>query len=206
MIMISTYGTLEESETEAKRTYKGKEGQDITTTFNYPIPFDDYYKYRHMVDNHNSNRHYPISVEESLGSRRWAIRQFSFLLGLTEVNVKLAMHGRSNDEEPVSMLDFRQRLAKELIHIDWYSEECSQQGAPIQRASTRKRKAEHLMKTCPVYTGLYNADKKNFKKTKKMYSVLCCYNCKHTTRTCCQCNPAVAMCKTCFGIHSVGIL
>ena len=87
MMLLSIYGTHEPAEnSKTKRTFKNKFGVNETVYFSYPTIFNNHFKYRFLVDLHNAKRHYPISVEETLGSKCWATRQFCFLLGITEVN------------------------------------------------------------------------------------------------------------------------
>ena len=60
-----------------------------------------------------------------------------------EVNVKLAVHGRSNDEDQEALvLNHWQKLAYKLIFNDWYTEELPQDSAdvaiPVQASKKRK--------------------------------------------------------------------
>ena len=43
--------------------------------------------YRHHVDNNNTWRHYPISVESTWATKHWPGRCHAYFLALTEVNV-----------------------------------------------------------------------------------------------------------------------
>src|SRR5688572_13141136 len=98
MTLLSTYGAMKEAKDgETKRTFKGA-NRVKEIFFKYPIPFNNHFKYCQLVDSHISKRHFPILVEQTLGSKRWAVRQVCFLLAVTEVNVKLAMYRISSDD------------------------------------------------------------------------------------------------------------
>ena len=48
--------------------------------------FFNHFKFRHQVDDNNNNRHSPISLEESINTKDWKIRVFTFILAVVEVN------------------------------------------------------------------------------------------------------------------------
>ena len=105
MLMMATYGTLEENKSStAKRKYKNENGNEKIVSFCYTEPFFNYFKYRHLVDDHNLNCHQPISVEDAFGARHWPLRQFTFLMAVSEVNNKLALHGVLEENDYLSML------------------------------------------------------------------------------------------------------
>jgi Transposase IS4 len=206
MMMMATYGTMkEEDDGNAKRTYTVN-GVNTTKNFKYTTPFYNHFKFRHQVDDHNAKRHSPISVEETLGSRRWSVRQFTFLLALTEVNVKLGLTAYSNDETKMTMLRFRKKLAEALINNHWYTEEQRQEEIIRSPKSTRNRR--NILHECllrPAFSGKYDPSKRKFVKTNKKYSVLKCVRCRKDTRTYCRCNPAVAICRLCYAYHELEV-
>ena len=92
MILLSTFGALTEVDVggNTSRNYKDPiTGNATRKNFKYTQPYNNHYKFRHQVDDHNAKRHAPISIEDALGVRKWSTRQIIFLLALTEVNVKL---------------------------------------------------------------------------------------------------------------------
>jgi hypothetical protein len=82
---------------------------------NYTEPFYNYFKNRHQVDNHNNLRHSPISLEESITTKDWKLRVFTFVMALIEVNARFAVAYLTGRDAPMSQLEFRRKLAKELI-------------------------------------------------------------------------------------------
>jgi roadblock/LC7 domain-containing protein len=158
MILMGTFGTLVEvNNGGTKRIYQDPmTGATVTKSFKYAKPFYHHYKYRHQVDDHNAKRHAPISVEDALGLRNWEQWQFTFLLVLTEVNVKLVLKGFSDNEEQ-AMLTFRKKLAQELINNVWWEEEQVAEGLlEAQRSSTHWKRDHHELKLRPPNSGQWN--------------------------------------------------
>ena len=58
--------------------------------FVYPELVHNRYHYWDVIDNHNSARMHPISMEETWMTARWPNHVFCFLLTLTIVNVQNA--------------------------------------------------------------------------------------------------------------------
>jgi Transposase IS4 len=89
MVMMSTYGTLNRVGAINRRDYNDN-GVKQQITFQYPEVISNHFTYRHMVDDHNSRRHSPISLEATWATKTWENRVFTFLLAITEVNINLA--------------------------------------------------------------------------------------------------------------------
>jgi len=53
---------LKEPSKEQKRRFV-EDGVEVLRTFQFPLPYDWHYKYRHAVDNHNNLRHSLPSIE-----------------------------------------------------------------------------------------------------------------------------------------------
>jgi hypothetical protein len=209
MMMMATYGTLQPVEKGGtKRDYVNPITRLKTTKyFKYTVPFFNHFKYRHQVDDHNGKRHAPISVEKQIGSRRWDLRQFFFILALTDVNVKLGCNDMidDNDNQDNSMIAHRKHLARVLINNSWLKEEREQEEQlnSSKRTSHRNNRCIHKLIQHDPFTGKYDAKTRKFTRTNKKYSVLRCSVCQVDTRFYCQCNAAVPLCKVCFGIHCV---
>jgi hypothetical protein len=78
---MATYGALKRGGDESvTRRSITKKGQKVNVLFKYTEPFLNHFKYRHQVDDHNNLRHSLISLEESLSTRDWNVRFFSFIL------------------------------------------------------------------------------------------------------------------------------
>ena len=59
-------------------------------TFCYPEVVYNHYAFRDMIDNHNSQRMHPITMEETRMTTYWPNWVFCFLLAVTVVNVQNA--------------------------------------------------------------------------------------------------------------------
>ena len=202
MMLMATYGspTIEPEGSIARRSVL-ENGKMVYKTFRYKEPYYNHYRYRHAVDDHNAKRHAPISLEAVIGARKWEIRQFFFLLAVTEVNVKLGLL-QTDENDEAGMLRFRRRLAKALINNHWIEEEKkNEEKIFYAKGGKRRLIVLHELMTRPVFTGKYDDKKRKFSKTKKKYSVLKCSVCHSETRNYCSCNQAIAICDRCFGIH-----
>lgn len=122
MRMMATGGALLSNFT-CKTTTRIYDG--ITKTFQYTLPYDWHFRYRHAVDDHNNLRHATPSLEATWVTHRWEIRVFTFLLAITEVNAYLTVKfwifvGPLKDKLP-TLLEFRRKLAWLFIknpHLD----------------------------------------------------------------------------------------
>ena len=86
--------------------------------FKDPEVLHNHFRYEHLVDDHNSKRHQPISLEVVWATQEWSHRPFSFLLSMMEVNVKLASEyfGGCEDKGTIA---FRKQFDQELINNDY---------------------------------------------------------------------------------------
>ncbi|KAI2510975.1 Transposase IS4 [Fragilaria crotonensis] len=116
MKLMATYGALRQiEEGKTQRSVTRRNGQRENVSFHYTEPFYNHFKYRHQVDDHNNLRHSPpILLEESISTKDWKLRVFTFVLALIEVNARLAI-AYFVKRPPMSQLDFRRTLAKELF-------------------------------------------------------------------------------------------
>ena len=70
-----------------KRVNEQLKNSEIKTfCFIMTYVFSNHFWGRHMIDDHNNQRHSVPSIENSWVTHRWADRVFSFLLAITEVN------------------------------------------------------------------------------------------------------------------------
>ena len=112
-------------------------------SFKYTEPFFNHFKFRHQVDDHNNNRHSPISLEESINTKDWKIRVFTFILAVVEVNSRLA-YKFFTQSDSLSQLQFRRLLAKELMDFSFV----------VNRDNRKRsrRSMEAVAPTCGVET------------------------------------------------------
>ena len=89
MLIMSTYGT-NGTVGEEKKRHCNKDGEKKITMFVYPEVVHNHYCYCNVIDNHNSVRMHPISMEETWMTTHWPNRAFCFLLTLTIVNARNA--------------------------------------------------------------------------------------------------------------------
>ena len=86
MMMMATYGTLEEKGEMKKRV----DANGNVISFRYPEIIHNHFQFRHAVDDHNNRRQSPISIEKTWATAWWPNRVFAFLIAVVEVNTYLA--------------------------------------------------------------------------------------------------------------------
>ena len=89
MMLMATYGTLAEQGDKKTRNFMDG-GSKVVKKFKYPKVVYNHYQFRDVIDNNNSMRMSPISMEETWMTSRWANRVFCFLLAVTVVNIQNA--------------------------------------------------------------------------------------------------------------------
>jgi hypothetical protein len=195
-IMMATYGTMREVEDgNARRTINNS-----VVSFKYIEPYYNHYKFRHQIDDHNAKRHQPISVEEVLGVRNWAKRHFTWLIAVTEVNVKLGI----TKNEKISMIAHRRILAKQLMGYSDGLEEVDE-GRSLRRSKRRRRFRDHELRKKPQNCGRWDENLKNWVHVATVYCDLPCAKCGKRCRTYCECNKGIALCPQCHGQHVVDV-
>ena len=183
MSLMSTYGTMTRLGEEKNHSWK-EDGVTKTAKFKYPEVVYNQYKYRHMVDDHNTRRQLPISLEESRSTRRWSNRAFAFILGVSEVNAMLAEAYFSDTPQP-SMLDFRMQLARKLIHNTYDNKDESRE----TRKSSRKIEAHsHELLSLSKKT-MFDGSK--VVKSVSDYPQFKCNACNKRVQTYCCCSPGL---------------
>ena len=114
MMLMSSYGTLSGCGEEKRRHFKVN-GEKQEKMFKYPEVVHNHYKYRDCIDNHNSQRMHPLSMEETWMTTRWPNQVFCFLLALTMVNVQNAATYFAKTPK-MDCLSARRLIAKQLIN------------------------------------------------------------------------------------------
>lgn len=94
MKLMSTYGTLNSINDTAtgnkdRKTYR-KLDDGLVVSFKYTGCFDNHYKFRHGIDDHNNLCHQVPSIEGSWLTSRWSLHVLFFLIAVSEVNTFLA--------------------------------------------------------------------------------------------------------------------
>jgi len=197
MMLMSTYGTNNrESGKESKRQWKDDGGHQREVIFRYPEVVHNHYKYRHYIDDHNSKRHQPISLEVIWATARWSCRVFAFLLAVTEVNMFLC-DNFFYDAGHSCMLGFRKLVARALIYNEYYAQEEEESPRRSQRKNSRYCRAHELL-TIPPFKK-FRSDG-CFENCKTKHNQRLC-QCGKRTRTYCKCSPGIHLCSECYVEH-----
>ena len=123
MKMMATGGPLIANETCKDQWWKFTDGGvEVTRTFQFPLPYEWHYRFRHAVDNHNNVRHSLPLVEGTIITTRWEMRVFSFLLAVSKVNAFLTYRFFCKPNIMPTLQEFHHKLAWQLIKNRWIRE------------------------------------------------------------------------------------
>ena len=205
MKLMSTYGTLlPRDDAEDKRRVL-EDGS--LSTFKYTEPFDNHFRYRHAVDDHNNLRHSDISIEETWFMKRWECKVFAFLLGITEVNIFLAYrYFVWSDPNQYTLLQFRKLLAKALIDNEHLPPEEELHSPPTRRSKRQRALVGHHKETAPHYAKCFVAGRWDT-TAKDRYQRYTCRGdgCSERCRSYCVCAPGKWLCAQCISDHLIDI-
>ena len=217
-MMMSTYGSIGETDYEAKRFIEGTKEE---IHFRLNDVFANHFKYRHAVDDHNHLRHQIPSIEDTWATHFWPNRQFAFLLAISEVNAYKAFEyfvwknknfDKFSKNTIFKLHTFRKTLAFELInnnHLlsdNTYSPNDSMYHDNSGRRSKRGRVSyaieDHQFETAPLFAhNFFNG--KWVKSSPSKYPKHRCITpgCNNRVRTYCSCSPGTWRCAHCYGLH-----
>ena len=177
------------------------EKQTRELTFKYTEVFNNHYKYRHIIDDHNANRMQPIALEKTWKTSWWPDRVFAFFLGSTIVNAQRGYeHFGKNPTEEV--LQFRRRLAKELIFNPWVPNSADILQEEPDRAAKRARVLGCKLVTIPKYFEFRGTE---LVASRSTYNQRVCSCRAARTRTYCRCTPGTYLCVECYARHCVSL-
>lgn len=197
MKIMATGGALFTDES-CRGTMREWEGN--SSEFQYTLPFDWHFRFRHAIDDHNNLRHKLPSVEDSWITDRWPSRVFSFILAVCEVNAFLMLRffcfaGKKDTGCP-TLVTFRRRLGWLLVLNQWIvSDELEDSPAVLGR--------QHKLVRAPAGAKTYR-NRKWILACKYKYQQHKCTVCKvKRIRTCCACTLGVWMCSDCHPKHVI---
>lgn len=176
--------------------------------FKYMEPFDNHYRYRHAVDDHNNLRHSDISLEETWVTHRWENRVFAFLLAVTEVNAYVAFRyfnwRRPAGDVPMTLLQFRRKLAKALIHNE-HIQDIDEDTSP-RKSKRAKHWIGHEKRSARQHGKSFSA-RKWILTAKDRYQKYTCRgaDCTKRIRTYCSCDIGHWLCDSCWTKHIVEV-
>ena len=120
-MLMSTYGTQDWMGNE--KYHKLTDGS--IRRFKYPEVLHSHFRYRYLINDRNSKRHQPISMEVVWATQEWSHKPFAFLLAVTEVNVKLVSEHFGGHEDK-GMIAFCKQFDWELINNDYLEREAAE--------------------------------------------------------------------------------
>ena len=140
--------------------------------------FNHHFKFCHQVDDHNNNRHSPISLEESINTKDYQYFTQSDLL---------------------SQLQFRGMLAKELMDFSFVVNRGNKKRS---RRSVNAVAPICGVETAPVYaTTSWNGTEWTYLSSKYPQHICKTVGCNKRIRTYCKCMKGFWLCPACVGMH-----
>jgi hypothetical protein len=147
----STYGT---GVLNGRQRFRFHPVTGAKMSFKHVDAVEDYFNARTAVDEHNRMRQGGLSFEQGWQTKKWHIRMFAFLVGMSETNAKnaAAFFRDKPQMQTVSLLAFRLSVAQRILDIH-----AAQKRAPIRKAFREQRAllGEHRLSTIPVGCGRY---------------------------------------------------
>ena len=185
MRIMSTFGTLQKKGPEKKRHYKVDRQKEAKMFLN-PEVVHNHYAYCDMIDNHNSQRMHPISIEETWITTRWPNRVFGFQLAITVVNVQNAGVYFCGMVK-IDAIWARKLIGQQLIE-NWYLIEENERPKKQPQCGTRY----HCLFTLPTFNKF---EQGQLVKCKSKYQTWKCSCRAARVRTFCICTPGVLYCS-----------
>ena len=170
-------------------------GVKHVTMFRYPEVVYNHYCYRDVIDNHNSFRMHPLSMEETWMTMHWPNRVFCFLLAITMVNVQNAATYFLNKPKMES-LQSRRLIAKALINNKHL------RTGTTPRKHQKRRSVEHTLTMVPPYKKIVHGRLTN---CKTQYGKWKCTDFTKIIRTYCSFTPGLMYCTDCYGNHHADV-
>ena len=175
MALLGTVGTSLEGQTlfrvfttiRADGTYNSREA-----TLAQMHIHELYRKYFNALDKHNAYRQGNHNLEQTWKTKRWYVREFQVLWGMSEVNAWLLYRRFVPGSANLSFTDFRKRLIHMMLrHPSWVQESIRLRSHGAQRGST-----QHVITKIGV-------------SSSGVELLRVCVMCGKGTRVCCSCTP-----------------
>jgi hypothetical protein len=133
-----------------------------------------YRKNFNWIDMHNAKRQGGTSFEETWKTKRWSVRDFQMLMGMSEVNVYLLWKSFKPGEAGCDPILFRRRLAWQLLHHPAWLKEKQEN---VQLRSAPDAKVHYLVKNPMKKMGLGRHERWTCRycPRKTMWSCYCCH-------------------------------
>jgi hypothetical protein len=111
MKMMARGGALIVNEScKDERERLTKDRVEVNRTFQFLLPYNWHYKYRHAIDDHNNMHHLLPSVEGTIITTQWELHVFSFLLAISKVNAFLTYHFFCKPDIIPTLQEFHHKL------------------------------------------------------------------------------------------------
>ena len=197
----NTWSTTERTGQKKKRKVGGR-----LVEFNYCAYQNVWYWIRHAVDDANHNRAHPLPLEDTVKTKDWAMRQFTFIDAMCECNAKQAYNywvRKKQDQPLMTNIQFRHAMMMKLVNnAEWKREQ-------QMMASNFEDKSIPGPPVCKLQhyetgRGEWDYAAHDYKRPAQEYQKYYCRwtkKCKNKVRTYCECEPHQTLCLECYADH-----
>lgn len=171
--IMSCHGTL--ATVQSHKTMRHINGEAEPRRFCYVEPLSRHNKAKHWIDDHNNHRHGAVSLADGWQTKWWPHRQFTFIMGVVEVNCINTM-ARAHKKPAESQLLFSRNLAKlKILHtISNDGRRLRDMERAVTRSQIRSQDGHVYMTKPPFALGWLGTE---WKRSKAKYAKQKCSSC-----------------------------
>jgi hypothetical protein len=197
----NTWSTTERNGKKKKRKVGGR-----LVEFNYCAYQNTWYWIRHAVDDANHNRAHPLPLEDTINTKDWVMRQFTFIDAMCECNAKQAYNywvRKKQDKPLMTNIQFRHARMMQLANNSEWAREKQTGNTTFEDKSIPGPpvcKLKHYEKG----RGEWDFEARNYKFPAQEYQKYFCRwtkKCKNKVRTYCACDPYITLCIEYYPDH-----
>jgi hypothetical protein len=197
----NTWSTTERNGKKKKRKVGGR-----LVEFNYCAYQNTWYWIRHAVDDANHNRAHPLPLEDTINTKDWVMRQFTFIDAMCECNAKQAYNYwvRKKQSKPLmTNIQFRHARMMQLVNNSEWARE-KQMGQSTFEDKSIPGPPVCKLKHYEKGRGEWDVETQDYKIPAQEYQKYFCKwtkQCKNKVRTYCACEPQITLCIECYPDH-----
>jgi hypothetical protein len=201
-LIANTWSTTERTGNKKKRKVGGR-----LVEFNYCEYQGTWYWIRHAVDDSNHNRSHPLPLEDTMKTKEWVMRQFTFVDAVSECNAREAYNfwvKKPRKEPLLTNIEFRYIAMQHLVFNKEWQRSAANETAYVDPSTPPEPQCQ--LKHYAPGVGEWDNSKKSFKAPAFTYQKYYCRfdrKCKNKVRTFCSCSPHMTLCIQCYPAHVI---
>jgi hypothetical protein len=201
-LIANTWSTTERTGNKKKRKVGGR-----LVEFNYCEYQGTWYWIRHAVDDANHNRSHPLPLEDTMKTKEWVLRQFTFVDAVCECNAREAYNfwvKKPRNESIMTNVEFRNVTMQHLVFNKEWQRSQAKDAAYVDPSIPPQPECQ--LKHYAPGVGEWDNSKKGYKTPAFTYQKYYCRfdkKCKNKVRTFCYCSPQMTLCIQCYPAHVI---